>query len=431
MAEEIVEKLSGIDLTEDEEALICIDESVTSEGVEEAIKELGVAGKVVSGRFPSEKILKRILSEAWKLRREFDVQVTKSNILRIQLYCYEDKNKILYGGPWHLERQLLIFKEIPPDLDLERIDFSTADFWIRIRKLPLKLRNDQMAKRIGNMFGALIRWDELHSSVSSDYMRIRVSLSITKPLRRVVKLQGAEGQASFRVGYERLPIYCFRCGIFGHLKKSCTNGMDPNGKDEDPYGPWLRADSPLRKIPLEEKGKQQRLTKLWEEVKAAKSEKEKMAKETIVADKALCVYEDLSRETREARVKDKDREESQKNDNKGKDSVLDLPTTEQAEANEKEDRRVDSEQGEQGHLPQLSFQMGQKGVDRRKWMRLARKHPANGEQDQIQSAMGKRGAPEAMDVDEIPVVEKRPRGITINDEDGEVADLAEEQGRRA
>ncbi|CAL1390540.1 unnamed protein product [Linum trigynum] len=95
MEDEISSKLSGIDLTEEEEALISVDESVITEGVEEAIKELGVAQKLIAGKPPSGKILKKILSEAWKLQKDFDVQVTRDNIMRVQLYCYEDKNRVL------------------------------------------------------------------------------------------------------------------------------------------------------------------------------------------------------------------------------------------------------------------------------------------------------------------------------------------------
>ncbi|CAL1355749.1 unnamed protein product [Linum trigynum] len=265
-----------MDLTEEEETLISIDDTVVTEGVEEVIKELGVARKLIAGKPPSAKILKRILSEAWKLRREFDVQITRDNIIRLQLYCFEDKNKVLFGGPWHLERQLLIFKEVPPDLDMKRLDFSMADFWVRIRELPLKMRNAQMAEKMGAMFGSFIRWDELYSGVNSDYMRIRVSIPVTKPLRRVVKLQGKDGPISYRVGYERLPIFCFKCGVFRHLKKSCPKQLEEANAKEDSYGPCLREDSPLKKLSLKEKGKSQLLAKLWEEVQAERNSKQKL-----------------------------------------------------------------------------------------------------------------------------------------------------------
>ncbi|CAL1377594.1 unnamed protein product [Linum trigynum] len=270
MEQEIVKKLSGIELTEDEETLISLDDTIETEGVEEMMKELGVVGKLISGRFPPVNIVKKILGEAWKLKKDFDIQVTRDNNLRLQLYCQDDKNKVLLGGPWHLERQLLMFKEISPDLDLKTLVFSKADFWVRIRELPLKWRNLQMAKKIGEMFGGFVRWDELHSGVSSEFLRLRVTIQVMKPLIRVVKLQGKEGPISYKVGYERLPIYYFRCGLLGHLKRSCAKELQSQTDEEDPYGAWLRAESALRRVSWKEKETVKNLTKVWAEVKAEK-----------------------------------------------------------------------------------------------------------------------------------------------------------------
>ncbi|CAL1375001.1 unnamed protein product [Linum trigynum] len=261
MADEIVLKLSGMDLTEDEEALISIDESVTSEGVEEAIKELGVAGKIVTGKFPSEKILKRILSEAWKLKKEFDVQVMRSNILRIQLYCVEDKNKILHGGEKKGEKK---------------------------------------------------------------------------------------------------------------LEKSPQDG-----------------------------------------------------------ETTLCVYEDLSRELKGASVRDREGNDQNQWGDREEEQGKETQISEQVTTKEEEDRRVVVKQLRMEDISQLKPLMSQKEDERRKWKRVVRKKSPNDEQNQSQGSTGKRGAPEAMDVDVVSCVEKRPKGNTITSVDGDVADLADEQGRRA
>ncbi|CAH9120316.1 unnamed protein product [Cuscuta epithymum] len=73
------------------------------------------------------------------------------------------------------------------------------------------------------------------------FMRIRVTLNITMALTRrlEVRQEGDSGiQAKFR--YERLPNFCFLCGILGH-----ADGFVPHsgiGTGEKPYGPWLRVD---------------------------------------------------------------------------------------------------------------------------------------------------------------------------------------------
>ncbi|CAH9083306.1 unnamed protein product [Cuscuta epithymum] len=74
-------------------------------------------------------------------------------------------------------------------------------------------------------------------------MRIRVCIDLGKPLKRRLVLQKDEG-VTFRVRfcYEKLPSFCFLCGIIGHAESHCPRkrrGYEVTG--ERPFGPWLRA----------------------------------------------------------------------------------------------------------------------------------------------------------------------------------------------
>ncbi|KAE9454971.1 hypothetical protein C3L33_13127, partial [Rhododendron williamsianum] len=77
-------------------------------------------------------------------------------------------------------------------------------------------------------------------------MRILVSIDITVPVRRGMKLKIDVGQpfwVEFR--YEKLPMFCCYCGFIGHEQKSCikqTKDME-NGifVMDSQYGNWLRA----------------------------------------------------------------------------------------------------------------------------------------------------------------------------------------------
>ncbi|KAL0347999.1 UNVERIFIED_CONTAM: hypothetical protein Sangu_1027700 [Sesamum angustifolium] len=67
-------------------------------------------------------------------------------------------------------------------------------------------------------------------------MRIRVSVEVSKPLKRVLKLRTTladEQLLSFT--YERLPNFCYLCGCLGHLSKFTDPG------EATSFGPWMRA----------------------------------------------------------------------------------------------------------------------------------------------------------------------------------------------
>lgn len=74
-------------------------------------------------------------------------------------------------------------------------------------------------------------------------MRVRVTLDISKPMKRRMKLKmegGNWSQVNFK--YERLTIFCFVCGILGHSDRDCEVVYANPGKTIDrAYGVWLRA----------------------------------------------------------------------------------------------------------------------------------------------------------------------------------------------
>lgn len=76
------------------------------------------------------------------------------------------------------------------------------------------------------------------------YLRVKVWVDITKPLVRGSLMNPLGNQTWIAMKYERLPSFCFKCGIFRHPKCGCPN--DPMGSkihesEKDQYKVWLRA----------------------------------------------------------------------------------------------------------------------------------------------------------------------------------------------
>jgi hypothetical protein len=102
--------------------------------------------------------------------------------------------------------------------------------------------------------------DGENSADGGQAMRIRVSMDITKPLSRGRKArleQGRETWISFK--YERLPNYCYWCGLVSHSDKDCPSWLrnKENMRIEDQqFGPSLRASNerPWRKTEVKVEG---------------------------------------------------------------------------------------------------------------------------------------------------------------------------------
>jgi hypothetical protein len=82
-------------------------------------------------------------------------------------------------------------------------------------------------------------------------MRLRVEVKVDEPLLRAVTVYSSLLQTteSFVVQYERLPIYCFSCGLLGHSTLACTNPVDRDEQGELPYSARrLSVDDNVRKF---------------------------------------------------------------------------------------------------------------------------------------------------------------------------------------
>ena len=78
--------------------------------------------------------------------------------------------------------------------------------------------NKDVGGRVANEIGELITVDVSQNGLAwGPFLRIRVNIDITKPLMRakMMRIEGLDvGWIYFQ--YERLPIFCYRCGILGH-----------------------------------------------------------------------------------------------------------------------------------------------------------------------------------------------------------------------
>lgn len=70
-------------------------------------------------------------------------------------------------------------------------------------------------------------------------MRIRVTIDLSKPLKRMMKVKKSGSVwvwITFK--YENVPTFCFICGLLGHSEKFCNKLFDTPEEDiVKPYGP--------------------------------------------------------------------------------------------------------------------------------------------------------------------------------------------------
>ncbi|PPS12936.1 hypothetical protein GOBAR_AA07704 [Gossypium barbadense] len=136
--------------------------------------------------------------------------------------------RILNLLPWLFDRCLFSMLPFGMGNDFDSYEFWLSPFWLRIYNIPIELMDRQLALDVGNTIGELvvIDWKDRYGGWI-EFMRIKVKIDMLKPLRRVVRMVDKAGEEKIGlIKYERLPDFCYACGVIDHTKKTCKNNEE-------------------------------------------------------------------------------------------------------------------------------------------------------------------------------------------------------------
>lgn len=201
---------------------------------------------VQSGHYEADSfpVFQDTMALVWQLAMGVTMRQLQAQRFLVRFYHEADITRVLTDGPWTYEQCLLIMQRVQSGEDPEQVVLQHADFWIQIHSLPVGFRSEVVVSAIGSFLGTLVCTDEKNfDGGMRTFYRVRVALDVSKPLKKQMKLKRENGTwALIDFRYERLPTFCFLCGVIGHGERVCPKiiqGVDR--KAEKPFGVWLRA----------------------------------------------------------------------------------------------------------------------------------------------------------------------------------------------
>lgn len=187
----------------------------------------------------------------------------------------QDYQNSLTGGHWVIFGHYLAVQPWSPDFNTQQFSIKHIMGWVRLPRLPAHYYHKSVIRQIGSAFGEVIRIDyNTESGDRGKFTRLAVNLDLTKPL--VSKVQ-VDGQVIY-AEYEGLPLICFHCGRYGHLKEGCPETKQPateaqvsqapqvarelhshplppaDTRESTPFGEWMQAPRQKR-LPVKGEGK--------------------------------------------------------------------------------------------------------------------------------------------------------------------------------
>ncbi|KAG8491552.1 hypothetical protein CXB51_014809 [Gossypium anomalum] len=140
-----------------------------------------------------------------------------------QFFHDVDVQKVLSSTPWFFNNHLIILQKVQRGEDPSAILLNFTEFWVQIHDLPSGLITKTMAMQFGEFLGKLLEYDTFIPTLGlKKFMRIRVRLDISNPLKRTKRIQIGKATTVYaRFQYENLSLFCFICGKLGHDESYC------------------------------------------------------------------------------------------------------------------------------------------------------------------------------------------------------------------
>ncbi|KAJ1414343.1 Zinc knuckle CX2CX4HX4C [Sesbania bispinosa] len=226
-----------------EQPLIVFTEEDVSDGVSRCLKSL--VCKIISKKPVHTNSLQNALSGIWCSPSGFKVEELGTKLFQFFFDKESDMDRILRGNPWIFRNSWLCLQRWERNSDPESLCFSKVPLKVQISGLTAHCRPAHMGRRIGACLGEVKESDIFESKERGSFIKIPVEFDISKPLRPGVNVGSQEdGVMWVDFQYERLPQFCYPCGLIGHEEDFCGAHPDKSTRDnqkESDLGPWLRA----------------------------------------------------------------------------------------------------------------------------------------------------------------------------------------------
>lgn len=217
-----------------------------------ATSDCAIIGKVLSQGVLHIQTIMSALRPAWGNPKGLTARTVGANLFIAEFGSKHDKDRVLDGSPWMLggNKKAVLVQDFDASMRPSDIHFKHMSVWTRIYNLPFGWMNKKWGEKIAEMVGSVEKIDvDDQDRAWGPYLRAKVKIDISKPLLRAVSLFSVKRQTKelYKVRYEKLPSFCYSCGIIGHSSLECRTPAERDENGKLPYSEELRVSEDNKK----------------------------------------------------------------------------------------------------------------------------------------------------------------------------------------
>ncbi|XP_039141982.1 uncharacterized protein LOC120279183 [Dioscorea cayenensis subsp. rotundata] len=176
------------------------------------------------GKPPPFDQVKAFLSAKWSQFGEVLISDLPNGFLLLRCDSHDTLKHLLCDGPWSINGIILQLSPWEPFFEPAFAKLSTAAVWVQLHNLPVEFWDGNSLEMVTAHLGNLLKIDELTASLSrSKFARVCLEIDLAKPLNRGFWIGDESHRVFVVVLYERLPTFCYSCGVIGHGSKNCSH----------------------------------------------------------------------------------------------------------------------------------------------------------------------------------------------------------------
>lgn len=242
----IIEAMNNVTLEDEEDGVLTlndVEKSIGNDSLSGLNPRLCLVGKFITEGVVDFSAMQQTFAALWRPGKGVCIRELDVNLFVFQFYHELDVRRVLDGSPWSFNRKAIILKRMEGN-NPRCMKLDSLDLWVQIHDLPIGCMSERIIKEVGNFVGTFV--ESCSKNFDRDwkeYMRVRVSIDLSKPLKRRMKIRKSGDEWQWIVfKYENVPSFCFICGLLGHSEKFCGRLFDtPENEIVRPYGAWMRA----------------------------------------------------------------------------------------------------------------------------------------------------------------------------------------------